>query len=105
MREKQLTVAAAARRFNVAEGLLICIVNRESRWNHLARNRTSGAAGLFQQLPGYWPGRRAAYRRAIAARPALQIKPRVSVFNPRANVLVSTWMIASGGLSHWGGAC
>ncbi len=39
----------------LGEGEFICLVdlwNRESRWNHLAENSSSGAYGIPQSLPG-----------------------------------------------------
>ncbi len=58
-----------------------------------AVNRYSGASGLFQHIPRYWPERSAAA--GFAGR---------SIFDPEANVGVAAWMIydyAGGGWQHW----
>lgn len=103
--ENQLTVHAAAVRFGLPEGRLICIVNRETggSWNEFAYNADSGASGLFQHLRSYWSGRVSTYR--SWAPPKLRIRSGVSPFNARANVLVSARMLAAGGWGHWGSSC
>lgn len=58
-----------------------------------ARNRTSGASGLFQHIPRYWPARSASA--GFGGR---------SIFDPEANVGVAAWMIyeyPGGGWKHW----
>ena len=63
----------------------------ESGGNPSARNGSSSASGLFQQLATYWPGRAATY--GMAGR---------SVFDPWANAIVSAGMVRdTGGWSHW----
>lgn len=47
--------------------------------------------GLFQHDPNYWPARAAKYGQAGA-----------SIFDPEAQIIVSTAMMAEGGWSHWG---
>ena len=61
----------------------------ESRLNPDARNTSSGAAGLFQHLPRYWPARAAA-----SGYPS-------DVFNPRTNAFVSAWLVETSGVQHW----
>lgn len=102
--ENRLSVHAAAVRFNVAEGYMICVVDRETggTWNEFAYNSSSGASGLFQHLIKYWAGRVAAYRAAMADRPKLQIRAGVSPFNARANILVSARLMSIGQYFHWG---
>jgi len=63
----------------------------ESGGNPTARNPSSSASGLFQQLARYWPGRAATY--GMTGR---------SVFDPWANAVVSAGMVRdTGGWSHW----
>ncbi len=63
----------------------------ESGGNPGARNGSSSASGLFQQLATYWSGRAATY--GMAGR---------SVFDPWANAIVSAGMVRdTGGWSHW----
>ena len=60
-----------------------CIIQRESRGNPNAVNRSSGASGLGQFLPSTWrttPQGRAGY----------------SVFDPAANRAAVIWMIQAG---------
>lgn len=62
----------------------------ESDGNPDARNRRSGASGLFQHLPRYWD-----HRAASAGLPA------ADPFDAEANVRVAAWLAATGGWSHW----
>lgn len=62
----------------------------ESGGNPNAVNPTSGAAGLFQHLPSYWPGRAAAAG-----------FPGASPFNPEANIAASAYLLRTGGPGHW----
>lgn len=66
------------------------VIQCESRGNPGATNASSGAAGLFQQLPRYWPERAAAAGWAGA-----------SPYDPEANVAVSAWLFYTGGPGHW----
>ena len=65
----------------------------ESLGDPNARNPRSGASGLFQHMPRYWPERSAAA--GFGGR---------SIFDPEANVGVAAWMIyeyPGGGWKHW----
>ena len=63
----------------------------ESRWEPDATNPTSGAAGLFQQIPRYWPERAAAAGWAGAG-----------IYDAHANAAVSAWLVyEGGGWIHW----
>lgn len=97
VRENLLTVKAAARRFGVDFSRMLCIAERESGLNEHAYNASSGASGIFQHLATYWRGRVVAYR----APPSLYVRPGASVFNARANVLVSARLMAMGQWFHW----
>ncbi len=67
------------------------VMSCESRGDPYARNRRSGASGLFQHLPKYWSGR--------AANAGF---PGASIFNPEANVAVAAWLVYDfGGWRHW----
>jgi hypothetical protein len=55
-------------------------------------NESSGAAGLFQQLPKYWPERAAAAGWGANA----------NILDPYANTAVAAWLkYNAGGWSHW----
>lgn len=64
----------------------------ESSFNPKAVNPTTGAAGLFQHLPSYWPERSAEAGFAGA-----------DIFDPEANVAVAAWLLyeSPGGWSNW----
>lgn len=70
------------------------IAERESGYWPWAVSPT-GCVGLFQHVPRYWPGRRAAYwNRSWFWRTP-------SAFNARANVIVSIRMASAGGWGPW----
>jgi Predicted soluble lytic transglycosylase fused to an ABC-type amino acid-binding protein len=48
----QTFVEAVNKTANLPNGLMSAIAQKESSWNPLAQNKTSGAAGLFQFMPG-----------------------------------------------------
>ncbi len=84
---RAFTEAGIAHRAEEAVRVMMC----ESGGNPSARNGSSSASGLFQQLATYWPGRAATY--GMAGR---------SVFDPWANAVVSAGMVRdTGGWSHW----
>ena len=59
----------------------------------LITNTSSGAAGLFQHMPRYWPER----ARAIGM-------PEATPYDAEANVAASAWLVASSldlGLDAW----
>ncbi|GIU92469.1 MAG: hypothetical protein KatS3mg011_1375 [Acidimicrobiia bacterium] len=64
----------------------------ESSFNPRAVNPTTGAAGLFQHLPSYWPERAAEAGFGGS-----------DIFDPEANVAVAAWLVYEypGGWSHW----
>jgi hypothetical protein len=84
-------IRCAARRWPVAGGprKALSVARCESRFNHRAYN-PSGYAGVYQQATHYWPGRSDAYG-----------FHDYSVFNGRANVMVSVRMAHRGGWSPW----
>lgn len=67
----------------------LCLIWHESRGDPGAVNSSSGASGLFQHLPRYWP------ERSIAAGWS-----GASIFDPEANVAVAAWLRADG-WHHW----
>jgi len=67
------------------------IIDCESSGNPRAVNPSSGAAGLFQQMPRYW-----------ASRAASAGFPGASVLDPEANIAASAWLVYhGGGWNHW----
>ena len=82
----------AADEFGVDPDLAVAIARCESGLRAEAKNPTSSASGLFQQLAvPYWPGRAA----------ALGYPEDTSPFDPTANARVSAWMMSTQGTSPW----
>jgi hypothetical protein len=87
-------IRCAAARWNVPGGAskALAIANRESNFHPRAYNSYSGAAGIYQHLRHYWPGRARTYGfRGWSA------------FNARANIMVTMRMVHRGGWGPWGG--
>jgi len=87
---KQLIRCAAAHHdVNVDKALYIAW--RESRYRPSAYNAEGGAAGIYQHLLKYWPDRAATYG-----------FKDWSVFNARANIMVTMRMVKRYGWAPWG---
>jgi hypothetical protein len=84
-------IRCAARRWDVAGGpdKAVAVARCESRLNPRAYN-PGGYAGVFQQATRYWPSRATNYG-----------FPDYSVYNGRANVMVSVRMAHRGGWGPW----
>lgn len=73
--------------YGVPEQEMRAVAWCESRMNPNARNRSSGAAGLFQWLPSSWRA---------------QGVPGMSVFNPYANAMAAARAVRrDGGWRQW----
>lgn len=83
-------VRRAAEVYGVDPEQLLRIPPRESGWNKDTQNCSSGACGLFQHLPGYWP------RRAEAVG-----YPGASCQDPWVNALAAAMMFKATGFSPW----
>ena len=83
-------VRDAAERWDVDPELMLEIVRCESGFDPTAVNRTSGALGLGQHLPQYWPAR----AEALGLDPAQWADPRV-------NAEVTAWMLSTQGTAPW----
>jgi transglycosylase-like protein with SLT domain len=70
--------------------LALRVISCESGGDPNAQNRSSGAAGLFQQIPRYWE-----------ARAASAGMPGASIFDPIANVAASAYLAYTEGWGHW----
>jgi hypothetical protein len=79
-------IRRAALKYRVPEGLLLRKAWCESRMNPGAYNASSGAAGLFQFLPGTWRSTRYGRR---------------SVWRAKWNALAAGWMHARGRGGEW----
>lgn len=68
----------------------LCVAERESGFDPLAVNPSTGAAGLFQFLPSTW-----------ASLSELAGQGGASAFNARANIAVAAWTVAHYGWHPW----
>jgi hypothetical protein len=66
------------------------VISCESGGDPNAVNPSSGAAGLFQHIPRYWPDRAAAIG-----------LPGASIFDPVANVAAAAWLVSTEGWTPW----
>jgi soluble lytic murein transglycosylase-like protein len=76
----------ASRHYGESTRLALQIAYRESRFNWRATNSSSGAAGLYQFMPGTWAN--TPYR-------------RYSPYHPKWSALAAMWMWKRGGYGHW----
>lgn len=83
-------VREAAREFGIPEGAFVRVIRCESGMNPRAVNPTSGALGLGQHLPRYWPARAAALG-----------YPASAWSDARANARVSAWLWRTSGPQNW----
>ena len=70
--------------------LALTVLWCESRGDPIATNPSSGAAGLFQHIPLYWPDRSAKAGFAGA-----------NIYDPTANVGVAAYLVVRDGWKHW----
>jgi soluble lytic murein transglycosylase-like protein len=89
-------IQCASSHFGVETSTVLAIARRESGLQAWARNQRSGACGILQHLPRYWPGRRVEF---LARHPFWSL--RESCFNARSNVLVGVDMMARYGFGPW----
>lgn len=83
-------IRAAAAEFGGSGDLLVSIARCESGLDPHAVNSSSGALGLFQHLPRYWPTRAAGLGYSFD-----------DWLDPTANARVSAKLLAEGGPGHW----
>ncbi len=85
-------IRCAARHYGVNVDTALSIARRESRFRPYAYNAYACAAGIYQHLCRYWPGR--AYDYGFKGR---------SAYNARANIMVTMRMVRHQGWAAWGG--
>lgn len=88
--EMRAIVIRAAEMVGVDPAQLVRIPGRESGWNPDTQNCTSGACGLFQHLPKYWPG-----RAEDAGMPGADCR------DPMANALAGALLFKRSGYTPW----
>jgi uncharacterized protein YraI len=79
-------ITVAATRYGQSPAAMIAVARCESNLDPRAVNRSSGASGLFQFLPGTW--RTTPYAGE-------------SIFDPRANANAAAWMWSVGRRGEW----
>ena len=79
-------IGRAAARYGQSRSQALAIAWRESRLNWRVTNSSSGAAGLFQFMPGTWA--HTPYRHQ-------------SPYHPKWASLAAMWMWHHGGYAHW----
>lgn len=92
--EVKLTIACVADHFGVSRSTAMYIAERESRFGQFATNPTSGACGVFQHIPRYFPGR-------LVATPDRYKPFGGSCYNARDNVFAALYMAKNSGWSAW----
>ena len=90
--EVKKTIRCATQKFSVDTSTALYIADRESHFRASATNSYSGACGIFQNIPSYWPGR---LRNFATNRPKFKVLAG-SCYDARSNVLASVWMMRSG---------
>jgi len=99
-RRTELTIRCAARTWPINVDTALYIGRRESGLWPWAAN-PSGCRGVFQHQIAYWSGRVHDYiHRDWYSK--WRWEQGISVFDMRANVLVSIQMMHAGGWSNWG---
>lgn len=89
------TVVCVSNKVGVSTRTALAIARRESNFRARARNSSSGACGIYQHIPQYWPGRYRAY-----SKPRWGRMPR-SCYSGRTNIIVSMHMVRDVGWSPW----
>jgi hypothetical protein len=83
-------IRCAAQHYEVSKRKALYIAWRESRYQASAYNASGRAAGIYQHLLKYWPGRAETYG-----------FPDRSAFNGRANIMVTMRMVRRVGWWPW----
>jgi soluble lytic murein transglycosylase-like protein len=87
-------IRCVAPRVGVSTSMALFIANRESGYRPWARNPHSSASGVYQVVSGTWRGFVSRYRWGN--------KIGTSVFDGRANVILSLRAARRGGWGPWG---
>ena len=91
--EVKATIRCAAPKFGVSTSTAIYVAGRESGFRQYARNPSSGACGVFQHIPRYFPGR-------LTNVPTTYKSWGSSCFDARSNILAAL-KLAQAGWGPW----
>lgn len=95
-RAMRQTVWCVSHKLNMSVHYPLYVAYRESKFQARARNDYSGACGIYQHIPSYWPGRFATYyghKRWGSA--------SSSCYSGRTNIIVALTMAHRGGWGPW----
>jgi hypothetical protein len=87
--EVKKTIECATQKWGVSTSTALYVADRESHFGQYATNATSGACGVFQHLPRYFPSRLASVKETFGPFGG-------SCYNARDNVLAAIWLARSG---------
>lgn len=96
--EVKLTIRCAAERYHVSVTTALYIADRESHFGQYATNPYSGACGVYQHIPTYWPSRLQSLKNMHPATSPMGS----SCFDARSNVMVALHMAHHQGWGAWG---
>lgn len=96
--ESKLTIECVAAKFGVSTSTAMYIADRESHYHATAVNSSSGACGLFQHMPQYFPDR---LRTVSHAKPYYR-RFQTWCLNARSNTFAALWMAKKHGWGAWG---
>ena len=93
------TIRCVTKKYDVSTRKALLVAEHESGFRARARNSSSGACGIFQHIPDYWPGR----IRAVKKSWPMQREFGDSCYNARSNIYAAVKLAkSSGGWDyHW----
>lgn len=97
LKEVKATIRCAVEKFPVSERVAHYIAYRESRYNELARNPSSGACGIYQFIPSTWGNMHQMYGKWNR-----KWNMAESCTNARTNILYAIRYAHQGGWGPWG---
>lgn len=97
LKEVKATIRCAVEKFPVSESIAHYVAYRESRYNELARNPSSGACGVYQFIPSTWSNMHQMYGRWNR-----KWNMAEGCTNARTNILYAIRYAHAGGWGPWG---
>jgi hypothetical protein len=95
--EVRRTILCATHKYGVSTSTALYVADRESSLYARARNTSSGACGIFQHMPRYWPSRIGTVERSWR-----WMQPfGHSCYDARSNILAAMYMVKHSGWGPW----